>query len=136
MKFLIFKLPLPALLTALVLTFSHFFEKPRAFHRLVFSTMATQAQVQKAEKYMNHYYFVMSYVDCGAAYEAKGHANNGKYLIAAMKAVHDCEKSGIPVDRRILVADDIDDFLEDLGAVKNPRSQASQLGIDPWDRFR
>jgi hypothetical protein len=122
-------------MTVLMLTYSHFFEKPRTFHRQVFSTMTTPAEVKKAESYLDRFYFVMSYVDCGAAYEAKGHVNNAKYLIQAMKAVHDCEKAGVPVDRRILVADETDDFMEDLAAVKDPRSEASKLGIDPWERF-
>ena len=137
-KFLILKcvkVSLLASLTAGFLTYSHFYEKPRKMHRQVFSTMATSVQVQKAEKFMNRYYFVMSYVDCGAAFESKGHFNNGKYLIKAMTAVHDCEKAGIPIDRRILVLDEIDDFQGDLNSRKDPQSQASQLGIDPWERF-
>jgi hypothetical protein len=135
-KFLLFKLPLPALLTALMLSYSHFFEKPHQIHRQVFATMTSEAQVQKAEHYMDHYYFLMSYVDCGAAFETKGHANNCKYLIQAMKAVHDCEKAGIPIDRQALVLDNIDDFQDDLTACQNPNSQATKLGIDPWERFR
>jgi len=77
----------------------------------------------------------MSYVDCGAAYETKGHRNNGKFLILAMGAIHHCEKAGIPIDRKLLVLDNADDFLQDFEALKDPRSQVRQLGIDPWERF-
>jgi hypothetical protein len=136
-QFLVFKwlkLSLPALATAGLLTYSHFFEKPLKLHRQVFSTM-TQVQRQKAEKYIHRYDFRMSYIQCGAAYDSKGHTNNCKYLILAMNSIHDCEKAGIPVDRQALVSDTIDDFLDDFRELNNPKSQLCQLGIDPWERF-
>ncbi len=138
MKFVLLKLiklKLPLFLTLLALCYGRFFEKPRLLHSRVFSGLASEGQSQKAQVYLNRYNFYMSYVDCGAAYETRGHANNGKYLIQAMKSIHDCEKTGIPIDRRLLVLDSADDFLQDFDALKNPKSQVRLLGIDPWERF-
>lgn len=134
-KFLIFKLKLPVFLTVLALCYTHFFEKPRLLHHRVYSSFTSEAQVKQAQTYLHHYYFFMSYVDCGAAYDSNGHANNGKYLIQAMKAIHDCEKARIPIDRKTLVLDSSDDFMEDFHASQNPGSQVCKLGIDPWERF-
>jgi hypothetical protein len=134
-KVLLLKLKLPVLLTVLALAYGHYFEKPRSLHRRVFSALPTEDQVHRAQDYLDRYYFYMSYVDCGAAFETRGHSNNGKYLIQAMQAIHNCEKAGIPIDRRLLVLDSTDDFLEDFDALKNPKSQVRLLGIDPWERF-
>ncbi len=135
MKLLLLKFKLPVLLAALALTYAHFFEKPRPLHRRVLPALATEAKTRRAEDFLNRYYFFMSYVDCGGAYETKGHSNNGKYLVRAMGVIHDCEKEGVPIDRRSLVEDSTDDFLQDFEASKNPKSQVRLLGIDPWERF-
>ena len=52
-----------------------------------------------------------------------------------MKAIHNCEKTGFLIDRRMLVLDLTDDFLEDFQASKDPDAQVCKLGIDPWERF-
>jgi hypothetical protein len=130
----LFKISLLAPLTAGFLTYSHFHEKPLKVPRQIYWGMS-EGQRERAKTYVDRYYFHMSYVQCGLAYDTRGHLNNCKHLILAMGAIRDCERAGVPMNRRLLVSDSTDDFLEDFEAAKDPRSQVCQLGIDPWERF-